>query len=698
MTPNLYPHQQRIIDALPTRKILAWATSLGKTRALIELAKKAHSTPLIICPKSIKSRWMRDFPTATVVTKEEFRRDWSKLPWFDAVIVDECFVAGTKVLTPYGYKNIESIRNGDKIISAFGEDIVDGISNRVTDEIIIITLSNKKIIKVTKNHRFFTTQGWIKANNIQLNDVLLHYLSVHDMIYRYEMQKLQQCSPYWKQGKGESFLLSELYNEISVENKKKNNGNQYNNSVTRSNSPSQFITKNEKEKSYVDEGSEREDYGNKKENWFSSVFKWIKWRKWEGDATSTEGTTFSIRKWLGRRICRHYEDETFKNWLSDLLQNRHRSSKTKNCNRNRRRVTQFFNGERKRQKERIIFGNVWVESIKIQKQRNTRVYNISVKNHPSYIVEDILVHNCHAFSGFSLMSKALQAYLKKRRPSFVWGASATPWRSTPWNVYNLAKIMGAEWGYTKFRDSFFRTQYFGARCVWVPKEDDATRTRLVNALSKFCDIVSAEEAGMPPEDVFEEELFTLTAEQKKAIKDIALTESNPVVRYGKEHQIAQGHLKGTEFEASRTYKNEKTDRILELAQEHPSMLIFARYTGQIELIAEALKKKGHTVFTMTGATKDRDKLIQDVENAKECILIVQTALGEGFEVPRFDFAIFASLPWSYVEYMQCVGRASRVNVPKRRTYVTFTVEGSIDEAVRDALHNKRDFIIELYDK
>lgn len=393
MTP-LYPHQQRIIDALPTRKILAWATSLGKTRALIELAKKAHSTPLIICPKSIKARWTRDFPTATVVTKEEFRRDWSKLPWFDAVIVDEV----------------------------------------------------------------------------------------------------------------------------------------------------------------------------------------------------------------------------------------------------------------------------------------------------------------HAFSGFSLMSKALQAYLKKRRPSFVWGASATPWRSTPWNVYNLAKIMGAEWGYTKFRDSFFRTQYFGTRCVWVPKEDDATRTRLVNALSKFCDIVSAEEAGMPPEDVFEEELFTLTAEQKKAIKDIALTESNPVVRYGKEHQIAQGHLKGTEFEASRTYKNEKTDRILELAQEHPSMVIFARYTGQIELIADALKKKGHTVFTMTGTTKDRDKLIQDVENAKECILIVQTALGEGFEVPRFDFAIFASLPFSYVEFAQCIGRASRVNVPKRRTYVTFTVEGSIDEAVRDALHNKRDFIIELYDK
>lgn len=310
--------------------------------------------------------------------------------------------------------------------------------------------------------------------------------------------------------------------------------------------------------------------------------------------------------------------------------------------------------------------------------------------------EAVIVDEIHHFSGKSQMMKSLLWYVNNKRPRFVWGASATPYRSTPWNVYYLAGIMGLNWNWKKFRDVFFKIRYLGKRQVWVPDDTPPLRERLMVSLKKFCDVVSAEDAGMPPEDVFEEEVFVLTSEQRSMIKDLKLEESNPVVRYGKEHQIAQGFLNGNEFEDTALIKNEKIPRICELAEEHPSMLIFARYTAQIEAIRDALQKDGHTVYVLTGATKNRQEIIEAVNGSDDAILIAQTALGEGWEAPKFDFIIFASLPWSFVDYTQCIGRASRVNIPKRRTYLTLTVEDSIDEKVKEALENKQDFHLELY--
>lgn len=310
--------------------------------------------------------------------------------------------------------------------------------------------------------------------------------------------------------------------------------------------------------------------------------------------------------------------------------------------------------------------------------------------YPALIVDEI-----HHFSGQSQMSKALGQYTKKHNPLFIWGATATPYRSTPLNVYILARHMGLHWPYRQFRTTFFEIKYFGKRMVWVAKTDAASRTALIDLLKTFCDVVSADDAGLPPDDVHQEELFYLTDEQNKAIAKLKLTETNPVVRYGKEHQIAQGQVKGDEFTVHTHFKNEKIPRILEMAQQHPSMLIFAKYTIQIQLIKDALVKAGHTVYTLTGATKDRQAVIDEVAKG-DSILIANTSLGEGWEAPHFDFIVFASLPWSYVDFLQCCGRASRANVPKRRTYVTMTVKDSIDERVKEALEKKQDFSLELY--
>ena len=90
-----------------------------------------------------------------------------------------CFVAGTKVLTQYGYKNIEDIKAGDLVWTISEETgekelkpvLHTTISN--TDEIYEIKVGDE-IIKATPRHRFYVVdKGWTRAYNIKKGDYLI---------------------------------------------------------------------------------------------------------------------------------------------------------------------------------------------------------------------------------------------------------------------------------------------------------------------------------------------------------------------------------------------------------------------------------------------------------------------------------------------------------------------------------------------
>lgn len=106
---KLYAHQQKIIDEDPKRAGLFLGTGSGKTRIALLLAK---GTVLVVAPKTQTEdkNWQREEATIlkdkhlveiispdtyvvkhrlTVISKETFRRDHTKLPRFDTIISDE---------------------------------------------------------------------------------------------------------------------------------------------------------------------------------------------------------------------------------------------------------------------------------------------------------------------------------------------------------------------------------------------------------------------------------------------------------------------------------------------------------------------------------------------------------------------------------------------------------------------------------
>jgi hypothetical protein len=85
-----------------------------------------------------------------------------------------CFPAGTPVMTPAGWTPIETISEGDVVFNGAGEpQPVAEVHTRSYDGHLIRLTGEWGQVSATPNHRFLTLRGWIRAESLQLSDVLV---------------------------------------------------------------------------------------------------------------------------------------------------------------------------------------------------------------------------------------------------------------------------------------------------------------------------------------------------------------------------------------------------------------------------------------------------------------------------------------------------------------------------------------------
>ncbi|MBP7795321.1 MAG: TIM44-like domain-containing protein [Elusimicrobiales bacterium] len=83
-----------------------------------------------------------------------------------------CFPLGTKISTPYGKKNIEDIKIGDKVYSYTDEKLVESTVNDIIkkkDKIFEIEAEGR-FLKTTYEHPLLTTDGFKEAGNLKAGD------------------------------------------------------------------------------------------------------------------------------------------------------------------------------------------------------------------------------------------------------------------------------------------------------------------------------------------------------------------------------------------------------------------------------------------------------------------------------------------------------------------------------------------------
>lgn len=318
-------------------------------------------------------------------------------------------------------------------------------------------------------------------------------------------------------------------------------------------------------------------------------------------------------------------------------------------------------------------------------------FRIDIKELPLNKYDAIIFDEVHShFASLQAQSfkKALW-YIEKANITYRWLLTATPYTSSYWSVYAIAKLLGYKWNYQEFRNRFFYEQWYGSKSVWLPRGDKHEEiAALVNTIGNT---VSIQDCADVPEQIIDIELFTETAEQKRARKQILIDESNPLVRTTKYHQIASGVLKGNEFVDDQIFKADKNARIVEHCTNHNKVVVFSRYNQHLRLLEEMLTKADIPCAIINGAVDDKETIIEDANKATRFVLLINTACAEGYELPTFDFMIFASLSYSFVQYAQAMGRILRINHLKKNYYLIMLTETTVDEAVWLSVQRKEEF-------
>jgi len=295
--------------------------------------------------------------------------------------------------------------------------------------------------------------------------------------------------------------------------------------------------------------------------------------------------------------------------------------------------------------------------------------------------------------------EALLAYVLRVKPSRIYLCSATIAKS-PFTVWAAGVILGKRPGdiqdFYQFRFEFYTRLPMPGREVWAPKNDSATKDKLAALVREYGYTGRLEDFFDVPDQTFRTDHIELSQKQKDRIKKLTLEYPEPIVRVGKRHQVENGVLIGNEFAESETFPSEKIDKILEYAAEFPRMVVFAKYTAQIDAISTAVAKAGYNVLQMTGETKNRGEVIAEANRREKNVFVVQAQISAGWELPEYPVMIFASRTYSFVDYDQALGRIQRANNIKKNLYINLVVKGGTDEAVDKALRNKSDFNERIY--
>lgn len=297
----------------------------------------------------------------------------------------------------------------------------------------------------------------------------------------------------------------------------------------------------------------------------------------------------------------------------------------------------------------------------------------------------------------SQLFDALQEYLERHPPERLYLVTATIIRS-PMTVWAATKLLGKDFDFYNWRQTFYVRLPMPGREVFTPKDDSATKDKLANVVKAFGYVGRLEEYVDMPEQTFRSIYVELTEAQKKRIKEIPMEFPEPLVASLKKHMIENGVLSGDEFSEEETFKNEKIDKLLELALEFPKLVIFCRYTSQIAQIASAFEKTNKRVFVLNGATKERGELIKEANKCYSGVFIAQSQISSGWELPDWSVMVFASLDWSVVNYVQSIGRISRIHNPKKNLYIHLITRGGMDEKVyKTVVETKMDFHLKMYE-
>jgi DNA polymerase III gamma/tau subunit len=368
------------------------------------------------------------------------------------IIVDECFAPGTRVNTPTGFSFIESLKPGDFILGAKGaKRIKRTIINSVPlSRIMELRLANGVSIRVSEDHAFLSNTGWVMAKDTP------HVESI-STIYAYLPNKMQEMwDELYEQGRGRALLqrlfsahLSRMRQPLleQCERMLKNMRLRYSSSEKRraafgasesihahSAAALKRIRRWAQEscsvfaahavlQSYEKPSHNFKNDGDQTQKWNFDSGQTLARREWTRAFEAAVDAELSDRWFDG--VCNPNAESSKRGALSARLQNRYSDTIQKTSNRGGWGKPSISDAKGFGRQEGSSPASIRVEgSSRLQPGDIARLrdsgqthfangvecayfYDLEIEDHPSYGVENLIVHNCHTLS-----KQAWQALLK----------------------------------------------------------------------------------------------------------------------------------------------------------------------------------------------------------------------------------------------------------------------------------------------
>lgn len=278
-------------------------------------------------------------------------------------------------------------------------------------------------------------------------------------------------------------------------------------------------------------------------------------------------------------------------------------------------------------------------------------------------------------SGKSQRAVALYKAIRANPDTHVLLLTATPVRSTPWNIHTLACYLSIVWDPKQFKNRFFYlTDRYGR---YHFEKKNGWQKNIRPFIEEIADIVLMQDCVDVPTQHHQVRKIDW---DEKLEATLATRFDEPVKLWHERRRLEQGDAK---FKV-----------LQEIMDGYRKVIVVCEYLSQID---DYVKRIGENrqVFVLRGETKDQAEVIKQAQEADDCIFIIQAGMGAGFDADQFSVVVFASMSFKYVDYVQMKGRVKRIHNLHENTFIHL-IGGKCDQAVYDIIQENRDFDVHDY--
>lgn len=277
--------------------------------------------------------------------------------------------------------------------------------------------------------------------------------------------------------------------------------------------------------------------------------------------------------------------------------------------------------------------------------------------------------------GISQRARAVYDHIRNHPDTNVLLLTATPVRSTPWNIHTLATYIGVFWPPKYFKKKFFHlTDKFG---TYHYEKNTGWQKVIRPYIEEIADIVLMSDCVDVPVQHHQIERIPWSKENEETLKAQYL---EPAAAWHARHRLENGE--------------DKFKKLQTILDGYRKVIVVCHYRDQIEQYVQAIGED-RQVFQLHGGTKNQDEVIKAAREADDCVFFIQASMGAGFDAGEFSVVVFASMSFKYVDYVQMKGRVKRINNLHENTFIHL-LGGKCDEAVYKTIQENRDFDVHDY--